>query len=401
MTTTTPSLRPIAETAPFLVWPVGRREFYAAIAIALVPTLTWGSLVFGFRVVGLILASLIGAAATHFLLKRFTTRGRHLVLAHTLLSAAVLTAQASPLWPAWVLLVAASLMVLITWAMGGPGAERVHASVLCAVVITAFASPYIAPSNSLQPAFLTRDRLFMGDIRSQSSAPLYDWPVTVNTSGFDAVASTPPATVAHQVLDRLTSIALDTADEDPIAGHVAEAITREIDMPLTTELPPMHLMVLGVAPGQVGVVSALGIVLGGLYLAYRNILRPRSVLLFLAAFLLGSMAMIFNTTFTAQGGVPLILRLWQNIPGELGTLLAYSVLNSDVIFAAIVILALPGTEPLTSRGRRVFLVVAGLAAAYVHRQTWSIPAATTVLLVMMPIANLFDLAFRKPSWLAR
>ena len=87
------------------------------------------------------------------------------------------------------------------------------------------------------------------------------------------------------------------------------------------------------------------------------------------------------------------------IPGELVTLVSHVVLNSDAGFAAVFILALPGTEPLTARGRRIFLVMAGVIGAGLQRLEPGIPAATLGLCVLMPMAGWFDWWFRRRSWL--
>ena len=86
--------------------------------------------------------------------------------------------------------------------------------------------------------------------------------------------------------------------------------------------------------------------------------------------------------------------------GEVGTLLSYLLLNSDLAFAAVFILALPGTEPLTARGRRVFLVMAGLLGAALHRaQPAHSGGDAGCASYPMPFVPLFDRLFAKRSWL--
>jgi Na+-translocating ferredoxin:NAD+ oxidoreductase RnfD subunit len=72
------------------------------------------------------------------------------------------------------------------------------------------------------------------------------------------------------------------------------------------------------------------------------------------------------------------------------------------LFASIFVLALPGTQPLTRRGRRVFLVCAAVLAAVIDRYNGgNLPAATASLCVFMPAAPVFDRFFAKRSWLSR
>ena len=83
-------------THPFLVWPVARREFYISISIALLPALSWGVIIFGFRAAEVIVATLVGATLCHKLLKRLSRRGRTLLYAHTLASALILASLSMP-----------------------------------------------------------------------------------------------------------------------------------------------------------------------------------------------------------------------------------------------------------------------------------------------------------------
>ncbi len=178
-------------------------------------------------------------------------------------------------------------------------------------------------------------------------------------------------------------------------------LQRFLDAALSSQLPAIEALIVGVVPGRVGTVSLAGILLGGLYLAYRHILRPRSVWLFLFTYALTMAALTFWPTTVLHLGIPAIYRLWRTLPGELLTLLEYAVLNSDVLFASVFILAFPGTEPLTARGRRVFLIAAGCLAAALDRMNMNIPAATVAVCLLMPLASMFDHLFAKPSWLTR
>ncbi len=80
-------------------------------------------------------------------------------------------------------------------------------------------------------------------------------------------------------------------------------------------------------------------------------------------------------------------------------LLSYDFFSGDILFAAVFILALPGSEPVTRRGRRWFLVVAGLVAGLVHGLDLPLPGTVLVLLVLQPLAPLFDRLLARRSWL--
>ncbi|HVT79465.1 MAG TPA: RnfABCDGE type electron transport complex subunit D, partial [Phycisphaerae bacterium] len=179
------------------------------------------------------------------------------------------------------------------------------------------------------------------------------------------------------------------------AGAASAAMSRRF----AYELPPADLFAWGISAGRVGVLSLIAVGLAGLHLSYRNILRPRSVVMFVAAFGVGTMAVMFTPGTFQRVGPWVLWDFVKHFPGETMTLFNYLFTGSDVIFAGVFILALPGTEPLTPRGRRVFLAAAGLVAAWAHREWPGVPAASVCLTGMMPLARVFDWVFKHRSWL--
>jgi len=186
-------------------------------------------------------------------------------------------------------------------------------------------------------------------------------------------------------------------------------VRRVLEEAFNTELPDMGLFMMGMAPNRVGAASLIAITLAGLYLSYRYILRPRSVLFFLVIFIGATACFTFTPPTVLRVGVPTLWNLLSlptgpndvSIPAAIMTLFNYLLLNSDAGFAAVFILALPGTEPLTNRGRRIFLAFAAIVAAGLHRLEPTAPAATLVLCALMPAAPLFDRVFTQRSWLNR
>jgi Na+-translocating ferredoxin:NAD+ oxidoreductase RnfD subunit len=385
--------------------------------MAMLPALTWGAILFGFRVLAMMISSVLATSLAHFLLKRtlaasnFSSgweRAGQLVYGHSLVSALVLVGLAQPGWPVWIVAAAALLIPLVHALIGGPARERVHVAVVAAVALQFFVVPMLPALKTYAgaaDAVLARDRLLMGDIRDQHSAkagPLDPWPLSRDLRGNDAVPVELPSAVAAEALDKLSGELAELADFTSTGlSHAAEMSFQEVfNNAFSTRLPPMDLLVLGVSPGRIGTVSLMAVVLAGLYLSYRYILRPRSVVIFVLSFILGNVPIAIWPSTIAHVGVYGIWSLLRTFPGEILTLVNYLLLSSDAGFAAVFILALPGTEPLTSRGRRIFLVVAGLLGAILHRFEPTIPAATLALCVLMPFARLFDRMFGERSWLA-
>lgn len=394
----------VERRGPFLVWPVSQRDFYMSVALALVPALIWGMTIYGWRILAMVVLAEAGAGLVHRLLRRLTHRGKKLVFAHSFMSVLVLVALSAPMWPVWAVGVAGATMPVFWWLMRGKGRERVHMALAWVVVLQLVL--WLAgwtPSEGI----LARDRLLMGDLRNQREMVMPLWLPSWQLGGDDAEQMRQPSVAAIQSLDRL-SYALLTSRMTLVSGQLMGAVKPEggregsvLDRGLAEELPAMDLLLLGAVPGRVGAVSLIGIVLGGLYLTYRTILRPYSVALFFGSYVLATVLLMIWPATTAHVGLWGLWRIWASIPGEMVTLLAYVVLNSDVIFAAVFVLALPGTEPLTPRGRRVYLILAGILAASLARIGLGLPMATFVLCGLMPMAGLFDRMFAKRSWLNR
>jgi len=161
----------------------------------------------------------------------------------------------------------------------------------------------------------------------------------------------------------------------------------------------MDLFMLGVSPNRIGAASLIAIIIAGLFLAYRYILRPRSFLLYVVLYIVATLAMTFTPRAIVYAGLPTLWHTFLAFKKEFITLLEYVILSGDAPFAAVFILALPGTEPLSARGRRIFIVLAALFSAALHRMDPSIPAASLILCLLMPLAPLFDRTFGTRSWL--
>ena len=413
--------KPRAAMAPFLVWPVARREFYALIAFSLLLPMSWGIVIFGWRALAVVAATLTGAAAMHIALKRWTQRGKRLILAHTLMSAMLVGALAQGLWPPSLMMAAGMVMVRLIWLFGGPGHERVFASTLV-VMLLALAVGWLGLRGGAgsSGAILAHDRLFMGDLAQSHVKRVHYFPRSSEIDGQDAVELPRTQVVVTSLLRDLRALVRQTAAKplslpraEPPAVETAES-TAPATQPVTARdaaetvlttalverLPSVEELLLGVTPGRIGAVSGLGIALGGLYLAYRNVLRPRSFLLFLAAVMAG---LVISATVTRTqgefGGIGYTPLTRVLTASEMVTLLIYDFFSGDILFAAVFILAMPGSEPVTSRGRRWFLLSAGIVAGLVHAVDLPVPMTALVLMAFQPLAPLFDRMLGRRSWL--
>jgi len=388
---------------------VASREFYLSIAVALLPTLAWAFVIFGWRVLGMFVGATASAVLMHLLLNRFTVRGKLLIFPHSLVAAWVLVALADPQWPIWIVSLIALFIPPVLWLVGGPGKGRLHIAVILALVLQFGLVPLLQNVSPNTGAILARDRLVMGDIRSQSTLGVYQWPRSSEISGNDALAMERPAHLALVTLDQLARH-LSHQDYWHSDGSLDIGARRHAQSLLDdalAKLPSMNHFLLGVSPGRAGAVFLIGLLGSGLFLAYRHILRSRSATFFLVVFsLFSALIALWPACFDPGSGhfsfAPTATwRIYGAFPAETVTLLAFAILNSDAFFAAIIILALPGTEPLTPRGRRGFLFFTSLLAAILHRSILPIPAATVAISIFMPLAPRFDQYFARRSWLNR
>ena len=399
--------------APYLVWPVSRREFYRGIWVALLIPMTWGVILFGMRVLIMMVAATVAATISHLLLKRILRwrRAGGLVYQHSLVGAMLVAALALPTWPAWVIAGIALLLPFAYALLRGAGRERIHVALAAILLVQYLLVPVLLRNNLLRgtDAILARDRLVFGDIRDQVPAHAADpvffpgrpWPPSRNLGGNDAVTFPRPALVAADTLNEIANAMPSVpAATQPLSPEVESDIRGILVQAFAFKLPSMDMFFLGVSPNRVGCASLIGILAAGLFLSYRYILRARSAAIFLCVFAAASVLLAFTPNTLRRVGPAALWQVVQAFPGELLCLAEFLLLNSDAAFAAVFVLALPGTEPLTPRGRRYFLFAAGLLAAGLHRLDPVTPAATLGLCMIMPLAPLFDRWLARRSWLS-
>lgn len=389
-----------ARRAPFLCWPVARREYFFAVAFALMPAVLWGGIIFGWRALVVLLAALAGAFIVHVPLHRFTRRGQYLLSAHTLASTLMLVALCDPMWPAYLIGIASGFAVFLIWLEGGPGHERVHAWALLLVMLGAVAVPWhVRRTESPLPptAIVARDRIIMGDIRHAAPPGAPGWPRSVEINGNDAYQVPRPNQMIQQFWADIAAIPEHTTDSAAQRAQVESILNST----LAFKLPDIRSLMYGLCSGPLGATSALLIVAAGLFLAYRNILRTRSFVLFMASLLAG-----FVGTSLYAGATPGLaafgLRgLWHAHLTEMVALVFYQLLSADVIFASVFVLALPGTEPVTPRARRLYLILAGITAAILYRANLPFPPTAVTLAAFSVVSPIFDSVFAQKSWLNR
>ena len=369
--------------APYLFWPVARREFYQSIVYSALLPLAWGMAVFGFRATWVVAAYFISASLTYLILRKLFQQRLKLTFHQTLAGAFLAAALAYPLLPWYIAAGAGVFMTALLWLTGPVRREGIHLSILAALLVMV-----IFPAPGHWP-LLMRNRLFWGDAAHARLERVYAWPTASSFVRADAVRLRPPAVAISRLYKRIAPY------------PVSPASNRAMRAAFAMSLPSPAALVLGGVSGLTGTVGLLAIILAGLYLSYRHILRPDSWAIFLAAVLIGlvfcplSPHVFHHDFWQSLGGI------WYLPPERAIALLTYELCSSDFIFASVFILALPGTLPIEPAARRIFLLVAGLAAAFIHRLDVPVPPATTVLLVMQSLSPTMDMLLHKRTWVLR
>lgn len=375
--------RASVSAAPYLFWPVARREFYQSIAYSALLPLAWGLAVFGFRAAWVVAAYFLSASLTYLILRKLFQRRLQLTFHQTLAGAFLAAALAYPLLPWYIAAGSGVFMTALLWLTGPVRREGIHLSILVALLVMV-----IFPTPGRWP-LLMRNRLFWGDAAHAQVQRVYAWPVAGPFIRADAVRLQPPAVAISRLYKQIAP------------NPVSPASKRAMRTAFAMSLPSPAALVLGGVSGWMGTVGLLAIFLAGLYLSYRHILRPDSWAIFLGAVLLGLVfcplsPYVFHHDFwQSLGGI------WYLPPERAIALLTYELCSSDFIFASVFILALPGTLPIEPAPRRIFLLVAGLAAAFIHRLDVPVPPATTVLLVMQSLGPSMDMLLHKRTWALR
>ena len=366
---------------PFLFWPVVRSGFYRAIILALILPLLWGIVIFGLAAMTILAALLAGMCVSYWLLKSWTRRGKLMEFTHTLCCTLIVGAMTAPTMSVTLMLGVGLLIPVLICLLGLPGRESVHVALLLPLFFLV-----LAPQPPRWP-LLARNRLIFGNIHQAVSIRRYDWPRSDQIHGADAVRLLRPSDAIGILYKHIGA--------QPTAHKTNLAIRQTFSFGLPT---PKNLM-LGAVPGWIGTGSILAIVLAGLFLSWRHVLLPTPCATFLLSVLAGllfgplSPHQLHHQFWQSLGGI------WFLRPEEALSLLAYELLSSDFLFAAVFVLALPGTMPMEPLPRSIFLLIAGLGAALAHRLMLPVPPATFAILAMQPLAPAFDAIFHRRSWL--
>jgi Na+-transporting NADH:ubiquinone oxidoreductase subunit NqrB len=158
--------------------------------------------------------------------------------------------------------VAAIILVMAAWALGGVGSGRIHPVLVTYLLLVVAFDQMLSPTAVLQ-----RHRGFTGDLaKAAAPAPpahayMKDgYLKTPHVEGADALQLEPAAA-------RL--LAFTSGQKRPGRSWVSlESLLRD-------DMPPLEDLIIGGQPGPIGGTCAVSIIIGGLFLLYRGIIDFR------------------------------------------------------------------------------------------------------------------------------
>jgi Na+-translocating ferredoxin:NAD+ oxidoreductase RnfD subunit len=367
-------------------------RFYSQHFQGAVFPLAAGMLLYGWRALFVTLVVVGSAAGAAEIWQRIGRRGRDISVAHAawlgVLLALALPAHLGSLhlrWPHasfWILPSAGILLSIILWLLRGTAGTALHAVVVTYLLLVPMFHDTLVPHHVLQ-----REHLFTGDVLDAPSepAPLAAnpwWFTRGRTPGHDAIRTTPAA-------ESLLSYTLGRRDVTERGFVLLQGLLRD-------RLPPLEDLVMAGNPGPIGTSSAIFVIVGGLFLLYRQLIDYRIPLLVTLSALAALLILPIPVAISDVG--PRYAWLAGRAP-SVGWAVAltfanYELAASPLLFVAFFLATSPTVRPLTGRGRIVFAMLIGVLAAVMQLYvsvSWGPYAALLIAGLTTP---LLDRVFR-------
>jgi Na+-translocating ferredoxin:NAD+ oxidoreductase RnfD subunit len=358
---------PVAAPRPVLAGSVPRggigvNGFYLAHFLGAVFPATAGAMLYGWRATVVLAVVMLCAMASTYVWRRVGPRGRTLHYAHTLWLALLLALMLPAHLAAtgadgvadhvnvWALLpLAALLMVMIAWLFGGLGGWHLHPALATYMLLAICFSDLLVPRR-----ILNRDHILLGELFG-----------TVHAESGRTAPNDPWIGRRHNAAD---------ADLREPAAERLSRYTRGREVParqwlplpalLRDAMPPLEDFIVAGQPGGLGTSSAIGLIIGGLFLLYRGVIDYRIPLLTCGA---AYLAMLILPVPTIISDAPQWHWAVMRMP-DIGwsvaiTFANYEVMASPLLFVAFFLATAPMLRPMTRRGRTIYALFLGIACS--------------------------------------
>jgi Na+-translocating ferredoxin:NAD+ oxidoreductase RnfD subunit len=250
----------------------------------------------------------------------------------------------------WFLLPAAGIMLAIfLWLPGGLGAGRIHPVLITYLLIAVLSTDLLVPHFVLQRQHLLRGNLLNGNPPDARLVETEPWYSRTEIIGQDAKVYEP----ASMALSRYI------LDGDKPAGGVIP-----IHNLLRDDLPPLEDLIVGGHPSPIGAGSAIGVIIGGLFLLYCGLIDFRIPLIIIVVELAALLILPIPTGLHGQTTWYWIAARHPGIGWGTGITFAnYQIMASPVLFMAFFLATSPSVRPMSRRARVIYAILIGAGSA--------------------------------------
>ena len=251
---------------------------------------------------------------------------------------------------------------------------------------------------SLQPEawpVLGREYVVFGDVqKSKPASPreqVRPWQDRLTPEGAEAAAT-------HRPAETLAPITRDKPAYSAIAYPRGDTHGREPT--LLAQLPPIGDMLFGAHGGGIGETSVVVLLVGGLYLMYRNYVKWQLP----AAMLLSAAAVAAIAPIQLAGPSESVETVWlpilHDVPGVASSLdvgityVLYQVLSGGLVLGAFFLATEMTSRPVTTGGQVIFGIGCGAGAMLLKLYLDTPIPAYIAILVMNTLTPAIDLIWR-------
>jgi electron transport complex protein RnfD len=311
------------------------------VSLALVPALVWGTCVFGFRALLVTIVAIATAMLCEYLLGRFSDEST-LWDGSALLTGLLVGLNMSPSIPLFIPIVASAFAIFVAkWTFGGLGA------------------------NWANPALAGRVFVFFSFTTPMSSFVV---PRTLKAVMPDTIASATPLGLVKTAISG-GSVGASANELLSQAGYPATAIAHSLSQSTGINAYTIDTFIGNVA-GCIGEVSAIALLIGGLYLVIRKILTWHIPATYLLS--LGLLSWVF-------GGLPTETGLFSGA-------FFPSMLTGGVMLGALFMATDYVTSPISRKGQIIYGVGCGFFT-FLFRYFGGMPEAVSVSILLMNVVT--------------
>ncbi len=320
------------------------------VSLALLPAWVWGVYVFGVRALTVVLISIATAMLSEYLLGRIHKECT-LWDGSALLTGLLVGLNMSPSIPLFIPVIASAFAIFVAkWVFGGLGA------------------------NWANPALAGRIFVFFSFTTPMSS---FLTPRTLSASMPDAIASATPLSMVKTAISG-GAVGLDANALLAQSGYPATAIAQKVASFTGFNAYTIDTF-LGNVGGCIGEISALALLIGGLYLLIRKIIT-------------------WHIPLTYMGSLALLSWIFGGLPAGLGLFggaFFPSLFSGGLLLGALFMATDYVTSPISRKGQIIFGVGCGFFT-FLFRIFGSMPEAVSVSILLMNIVTPTIDRFVKP-----